>query len=210
MGLHNSSFNGTVNNAEKGLDFGLDIIHRVYNSIFCLARKHKLMSGLIFAILLLAVFKPVFFVLTLFVILGAFSTIYKIIFNIGFDLELQSFFTILAGVLFGPKAGMLVGLLSVLIGHSINFMLVRNLILSGIYAISFAILGLIAGVSSLNHIVLIGTMYILANDVLFIFLGTMFGAPLGRMILAAIIHPIFVYMALSKVLIPVLGMFGGA
>ncbi|MBI2144541.1 hypothetical protein HYU17_05335 [Candidatus Woesearchaeota archaeon] len=201
------NFSGALNNRRLGAS--LSLIHSFLSSVSSLIKKHKVLSGLVCTSLLLAVFKPVFFVLTIFIVLGALSTVYKIAFNVGFDFELQSFFTVAAGNLFGPKAGIIVGLLSVLLGHSINFMLFRNALLSGIYAISFALLGLLAAVVPLNYLVMAGTAYVFANDVLFIFLGTMFGAPTGKLLLAAIVHPFLVYFLLSKILMPLLNLFGG-
>ncbi|MBI4438320.1 hypothetical protein HY640_00135 [Candidatus Woesearchaeota archaeon] len=151
--------------------------------------------------------KPVMFLLAVFVLLAALSTLYKTFINVGIDLELQSFFTIAAGYAFGSKAGMFVGFLSVLLAHMLNFMFFRNPILSLIYAVSFAGLGALASISG-NHVVIAGTMYVLAVDVAFIFLGTALGAPAIRLVIAAITHPFFVYLVLSTGLMPLVRLFG--
>lgn len=152
--------------------------------------------------LVLLILKPIFLVLGLFIAIGSLSTIYKSRINVGLDLELQSFFTIAAGMIYGPQAGLIVGFLSVIIGHSLNLMFFSNPILSTIYASSFAFLGMISASTPIGIIVLVAVAYIIANDIIFVLLGTMMGANTGRLIVTAILHPIYVFIIYSRLLVP--------
>ncbi len=157
-----------------------------------------------------AIFIPLIFFITLFIILGAASTIYKSHFNIGLDLELQSFFTVAAGQMFGPGPGAFVGFFSVLLGHFMNLMFMGNPILSLVYASSFALLGLLSASVPLGILLVFCTAYVLANDLMFVVLGSMLGANPARLIVAAVIHPIFVCIVLGRILIPIISVVRGA
>ncbi len=180
-----------------------------YKSILKFVKAHALaLSGLFLLFIFLAVTKPLFFILAIFIALGAISTTYKNVLNIGIDFELQSLVTVISGAVYGPTAGVAVGFLSVLIGHVLNFMFLRNPILSLIYAGSFAVLGLISAITPSANLVQVGTIYVLANDIIFVFLGSAFGAPVIRLVIAAIVHPSFVYFLFSSILIPLVNFFG--
>lgn len=174
-----------------------------------LAKKHRMHSAVTLILAIIAITKPIMFVLILFVAAGAVSTLYKIALNIGLDFELQSFFTVAAGTIYGTKAGFIVGITSVLLAHSINFMLFRNVFLSCIYAISFGILGMLSAAVPFNFVIMASTIYVLANDLLFVFLGTAFGANPAKLIFAAGVHAPFVYIVLSRALMPTVKLFGG-
>ena len=173
-----------------------------------ISKKRKFLFILSSALILFFL-KPALLILGIFIAIGAISTVYKSRLNIGLDLELQSFFTIASGAIYGPAAGMIVGFLSVLIGHSLNLMFFSNPILSIIYATSFAFLGMISAGTSAGTLVIVAIIYIIANDVIFIFLGSLMGANPGRLIFSAIVHPIFVFILLSRLLIPFIRVMGG-
>ncbi|MEK6968310.1 MAG: hypothetical protein AABX51_06780 [Nanoarchaeota archaeon] len=171
--------------------------------------KRKKLILILAPISVLFFLKPVVVVLFIFILIGSVSTIYKSRLNIGLDLELQSFFTIAAGAIYGPNAGVAVGFFSVIIGHALNLMFFSNPILSIIYAASFAFLGMLSAQLPANALVIVAAVYIIANDIIFIFLGSMMGANPGRLIFSAVVHPVFVFVLLSRLLIPFVKVMGG-
>jgi len=170
--------------------------------------KPRSLIGLAILILGFIIF-PKLTILALFIFIGAASTFYKAFFNFGLDFELQSFFAISAGVIFGPTEGLIVGFFSVIAGHCLNLMFFSNPILSLTYAISFGVLGMISATLPLGAIVFICMIYVIANDLLFIVLGSMMGANTGRLIVSAIIHAPYTFFLFSRILIPFVKMVGG-
>ncbi len=161
----------------------------------------KVLIGALCCIALAILFKPLL-VVTLLIIIGAGSTYYKRYVNIGFDFELCSFSAIVAGAVYGPGYGFVVGFASMLIGLVLNLLFFKNILFAVLKTTAIAIVGALAAFVPLTLLVPYSALMIFVTDLLFCSVAAFAGGNKGKLTMVALTHTLMVYVFARSFLEP--------
>jgi hypothetical protein len=180
----------------------------VQHTLALLRRKIGLRGALIIAfVLAAALLVTKMFVLTVLVVAAFLLTLFIRTFHLRmFGIELVTFLTILAGYLYGPDTGMLVGMVSIL------FHLIGSGYFFGLYYMwvvpSYVIIGMLAGLWSAEPIDSLGVMLVLTlNGVNLLFTLLLSPSEIGRYIpfaLTDILFNVMLFILLAPTLVAIL------
>ncbi len=165
------------------------------------ARNIKIFIFVVFFVILFLLKKDMFIIL-FFVILGAVSMLYRLVFDVGVGFELVTMSTVLCGMRYGSKYGMLVGFLSVAIGLALNIRLFKAPIDSLYHLIGFTLIGYVAGLFSIANIFSVGIIINLVYNTLYFPFRLMFGTNVVKLLIFIASNIFFNYI-IFKSIVPV-------
>ena len=136
------------------------------------------------------------------IIMGGFSIIYKRYISIGLDFELCSLCAVAIGSAYGAKFGAIAGGTSILLALIINGHALQNPFFTLIKVISYAVLGLVAGIFAGANLLLIAAAYTFIADLIFVLVALQTGGNPGNLVVFLTTHAFIVLFQL-KLLLPV-------
>ena len=168
--------------------------------------KNKLLI-IIAAAGMILFFRPLL-VMALLVVIGACSTFYKRYVNIGFDFELCTIGAIVAGVVYSPLAGFLVGFISMLLGLILNLLFFKNIFFAFMKTTAIALIGACAAFVPEQFLVAYGALMVLLSDVVFCSVAAYAGGNKGKLAMVALTHTMMVYAVARVALLPLIRVVG--
>jgi hypothetical protein len=125
---------------------------------------------LLFVVFFLTLFllKKNFFIVLFFVALGAISLTWRLFFDAPIGIELITLSTAVCAMKYGSTYGAMVGLISVIIGMSLNLRLFRSPMDTMYHIVGYTIMGSILGHFSLASLFPVGMAAIVIYDIIYI------------------------------------------
>ncbi|MBI2142441.1 hypothetical protein HYU15_03065, partial [Candidatus Woesearchaeota archaeon] len=136
------------------------------------------------------------------ILIGAVSIIYKRYVSIGIDFELCSLCAVAVGFAYGAKSGAVAGGTSILLALILNGHALQNPFFTLIKVISYAALGLLAGIFASANLLLIAGIYTFIADLIFVLIALQTGGNPANLIVFLTTHTFIVLLQL-KLLLPI-------